>query len=216
MVRRLVTIPLVAFVAGGVIVRLMDQAPRPSLSRPLPAALPESSIDLPATPAPAETVVPAWVAPKPRIADELRYLAELRFHEDVILAYARGQGFRPSPEEVSSLKAAGLSDGFLGRLTGTSEAPRVEPVVVVQPPPIQVSTTVYAPVEVTVIEAPQAPVPEPAIHTVVLCAPHAPPAFTRPAVYQEPPFFKTHEFMPTKRLPTAEEVAQREAARRHR
>ncbi len=210
-------LPLVALVAAAVLFRLT--APRP-LEVPVAAAPtpePEPAVVEPEVAPPREPSAPLPVPPKIRTVDELKSLAGLRFHEDVRLAYAEGQGYRPSAEEVTALKAAGLSDRFFSRPLGTPEPPPAVPATV-NAPPVQVSPviTVYAPVEVTVIEAPAPPAPEPPVQTVVLCAPHAPPDFSRPAIYQEPPFFKTHAFMPTKPLPTAEEVAQREAARRRR
>jgi hypothetical protein len=179
-----------------------------------PEAAPEPAPELrPAPPPP-----PAFVEPVLSAA-ELLPLVEARFSDETILAVARvtGRPFRATPDERDTLRKAGMSDALLGRLSGeppppppTSPAPAV---VVVPPPPV----TIYAPVTVTTVV--QAPEPEPYVSTVILTCAHGrhgccpPPVLERPAIYQKPPFFKTREFMPTKRLPTAEEVAQQEAAR---
>lgn len=218
-------LPLAALLVAAAVVRLTS-APRPVATAPVTALVEIPHDPEPPAPPPQEAPLPEpapaprYVAPEHLTADELKTLAEARFADETILAYARSTGrpFRPSADDLVALRRAGMTDILIGRLMGAPE-PVVEPAQVVvapAPPPVPPATVVYSPVSVTVIEAPP-PAPEPAIQTVVLCAPHpAYPVLQRPAIYQEPPFFKTHEFMPTKRLPTAEEVARREEAKRRR
>jgi hypothetical protein len=215
--------------AALLIVALVLRAGRPSPPPPLAEArVAEETTDVPET-APAPAPLPRPPSPPPSTAfveptlsaEELRPLVEARFADETILAYARvtGRPFKPTPDELGALRQAGMSDALFGRLAGV---PAPEPQAPAPPPVIHVTpaVTVYAPVTVTVVEAPPPLEPEPFISTVVLdCACHGRPGcrvapdLSRPAIYQKPPTFKTHEYMPTKRLPTAEEVARREEAR---
>jgi hypothetical protein len=182
---------------------------------PAPAPLPQ--------PPPPRTLSTAFVEPV-LAADELRPLVEARFADETILAYARvtGRPFRPTPSELASLREAGMSDALIGRLAGVAAPASTPPEQTGTPVRVMPVVAVYSPVTVTtVVEAPPpAPEPEPAFSAIVLvCAAHgrsnccASPDFTRPAIYRKPPFFKTHAYMPTKRLPTAEDVARREESR---
>jgi hypothetical protein len=220
-------LPFVGLLIAAIAVRATHPAPAPpplqeraveetaALPRTTPAPAP-----LPQTP-PPRTPSTAFVEPV-LAADELRPLVEARFADETILAYARvtGRPFRPTPSELVTLREAGMSDALIGRLAGVAAAAPTPPEQTGSPVRVMSAVTVYSPVTVTtVVEAPP-PAPEPALSTIVLvCAAHgrpdccASPDFTRPAIYRKPPFFKTHAYLPTKRLPTAEEAARREESR---
>jgi hypothetical protein len=210
--RRLIALPLLVLLAGGVIVRQIEVTRErvTGAARPVEIAEPEETVVEPEPPVVARVPAPVPV----RTADELRTLAESRFPDEVILSYARHRDFRPSAEEVIALKAAGMSDVLLGRLLGVPEPDPAPPQVsvVVEVPPVQVYTTVFAPVHVTVVEAPPPVPPDPyydypvVVGSVVPCSPHDPPDLSFPPIYQKPPFFKTHKPLPTKRLPAQSPV----------
>lgn len=220
-----VVLPFVGLLVAAVAVRVNRPAPAEPPPRPT-AVVVEAS---PAVPEPLPEPAPAPAPSRPVYvepvlsASELLPLVEARFSDETILAVARvtGRPFRPSSDERETLRRAGMSDALLGRLSGEPPAPPAAPPAVVVVPPSPVA--VYAPVTVTtVVEAPPAPEPEPYVSTVILTCAHGragccpPPVLERPAIYGKPPFFKTREFMPTKPLPTEEEVARREAARSSR
>ena len=222
--------------AGLLIASILFHASRPSTPPPRveepiveeTAALPVTAPELPPLAPPLSPPTSTAFVEPTLSAAELRPLVEARFSDETILAVARvtGRPFRPTPEDLVTLRHAGMSDALLGRLMGvpapaSSQEPRAT-----APPPIHITpaVTVYSPVTVTVVETAAAPraEPEPFVSTVVLFCAHGrsgccpSPDFSRPAIYQKPPTFKTHAYMPTKRLPTAEEVARREEARASR
>lgn len=222
---RVFALPLAGLLVAAVVLRAIRPSPPPPvIDSPVAVEAAEVVAEPAPEPAPAARAVPtSAVFVEPVLgAEELRPLVEARFPDETILAFARvtGRVFRPTAEEAEALRKAGMSDVLLGRLTGVPDPPRAAAPSPVHVPP---SITVYAPVTVTVVEAPPpapAPPPETFISTVVLvCAAHGragccgDPDFSRPAIYQKPPFFKTHAVMPTRRLPTAEEVARREESR---
>ena len=231
MARRL-AFALAGLLAAAAVIRATRSAPPPPaearpvaveetaavpVKAPVSAAVPEAPAPLP----PPSTYVEPVLS-----ADELRPLVEARFPDETILAYARvsGRAFRATADELAALRQAGMSDAVLGQLMGgpapatsTASAEPPPPVIVIQP-----TIVVHSPVTVTV-EAPPPP-PEPYYFPTVVtcCVTHgrpgccATPEHARPPIDQTYPLFKTHKYMPTKRSPTAEEVARREAARSSR
>ncbi len=214
---------LVALAAGA---RLLWVAGPPAAEPPV-AVLPEPEA-LPPEAVPEAAPDPSPPEPAPLTGAELKGLAG--FDDEIILSYVRSTGreFRGSTRDLAELRQAGYSDVLIGRLMGApAPAPPpapAEPAAAAAPPPVvvQPATTVYVPVEVTVVAPPPAPIPVEAapIETVVVggCAFHSRPGCCGPVFLPPPPrvertFFKTHAFLPTKRLPTAEEVARRPSAR---
>lgn len=220
-------LPFAALLIAAIVLRASRPSPPPTRTQERAvegtAIIPETAPEpAPLPPPPSLARSTAFVEPT-LSADELRPLVEARFADETILAYARvtGRPFRPTPHELDTLRQAGMTDALLGRLIGVPAPASPQETRATPPPAIHITpaVTVYSPVTVTVVEAPSAE-PEPIVSTVVLvCALHGrsgccvEPDFSRPAIYQKPPTFKTHAYMPTKRLPTAEEVARREEAR---
>jgi hypothetical protein len=224
--KRGVALPFVALLGLAVGLRLAPPEPAPSRTAPQPPPFTKEIVPFvtpppaPAPPAVAESPATSHVYVEPTLsAKEILPLVEARFPDETILAVARvtGRPFRPTSDEADALRRAGMSDILLGRLRGDPPPPAPAPA----PPPV----VVYAPVTVTVVNEPAPPppppVPEPevvvtsgvvtCVHGRFGCCP--PPVVNLPPIYAKEPFFKTREFMPTKPLPTAEEVERREKAR---
>ena len=227
-------LPLVGFglLLGAALVRLAPRetprAPVPRVQRIEVDPVVATSQPLPDAPDVAFTPSPspasfAYVEPTLG-AQEVLSLVKARLSEDVIVAVARATGrpFRATAEERDALRDEGASDVLLGRLGGAPEsaAPAAPPA-----PPVSPTITVYAPVQVTVVQAPAPPRDpepewEPFLSTfVTTCVHHgrpgccAPPDVGFPPIYQKEPFFKTHAPMSNKPVPTAEDVQRRRASR---